>query len=229
MANPTVTMIQPAGWNSGAVALCPSGATYQPDAYGVVANVAQIDISIMASLGFRVLVARDNFSATTDPGTSNDVTQDYAPGSRWINTTSGRLWVCVSNTASAAAWIPEVGTGLIAILLGANFNTTADQALTMLVLSTAIFRVSKMTVTNASESLTTAVGGLYDAASKGGNAIVAASQAYSGLTSGTVALDTTLNKNVREPAGTKLYLSLSTAQGSTATADVYVFGDLFSQ
>lgn len=45
-----------------------------------------------------------NFAATSNPGVSNDVTQGYYPGSRWLNTTTKKMWTCVDNTASAAAW-----------------------------------------------------------------------------------------------------------------------------
>jgi hypothetical protein len=126
--------------------------------------------------------------------------------------------------------VPTPGyAGVLGYLLGANMNVTTDQQIPLLVSSIVHFRISKITVTNASVSLTTAVGGVYDAASKGGNAIVASSQAYSALTAATRALDLTLALNLREPAGTSLYFSLSTAQGAAATADVYVFGEVLQQ
>jgi hypothetical protein len=75
--------------------------------------------------------------------------------------------------------------------------------------------------------LTLAVGGFYSAASKGGDAIVAATQVYTTLTVGAKTLDVTLAaiglSDVRTEA--TLYLSLTTGQGGAATADVYIFGD----
>ena len=118
---------------------------------------------------------------------------------------------------------------MLGYLLGANMNSTVDQVISLSINPLSHFRVSKITVTNASISLTTAAGGVYDAASKGGNALVANSQVYTALSAATKALDLTLALNLREPAGTILYLSLTTAQGAAATADVYVFGDILIQ
>jgi predicted solute-binding protein len=80
-------------------------------------------------------------------------------------------------------------------------------------------------VTNASTSLTLAAGGIYTATSKGGTAIVAAGQVYSALTSSSKTLQTTIAVTDTRTEST-LYLSLTTAQGSAATADVYVFADV---
>lgn len=125
---------------------------------------------------------------------------------------------------------PLVCSGvLLGRLLGANMNVTTDQpfALTQWALLNA-FRITKITAKNASISLTTAVGGIYPAASKGGTAVVANTQAYSGLTSAALALDLTLAAGTTVySAAQALYLSLTTAQGAAATVDLYVFGDLY--
>jgi len=90
--------------------------------------------------------------------------------------------------------------------------------------------VTKITTKNASVSLTTAAGGIYTAASQGGTAVVANSQAYSALTAASLALDltiaTTPGKTVYS-AGQALYLNLTTAQGAAATADFYAWGDVY--
>ena len=106
-------------------------------------------------------------------------------------------------------------------LLGANFNVTTDQAIPMLY-GHAV--VADIIVTNASTSLTTAAGGFYTAASKGGTAIVAAGQAYSALTGAGVALKCTIAVAQRVTSAGQIFLSLTTGQGSAATADVYVLG-----
>jgi len=113
---------------------------------------------------------------------------------------------------------------LLASFIGVNFNSTSDQIIRMLS-SNCIIR--KIIVQNASVSLTTAVGGIYTAASKGGTAIVAASQTYSALTASTKFLDLTLDSSLSTDAlqVQALYLSLTTAQGATATADVFIYGD----
>lgn len=104
-------------------------------------------------------------------------------------------------------------------LLAANMNSTADQAIT---LDPGQWKIEGVYATKPSTSLTTAAGGVYTATAKGGTAIVAAGQVYSGLVaatdvvSGTMAATPTVTGSV--------YLSLTTAQGAAATADVFVFG-----
>lgn len=120
-------------------------------------------------------------------------------------------------------------TRLIGKLIGADMNVTTDQAITITDLTdfpSDKYIVEYIVVTNASISLTTAAGGVYTAASKGGSAIVAAAQAYSALTANTKFIKATLAGTALTDvlAGGTLYLSLTTGQGAAATADVYVFG-----
>jgi hypothetical protein len=124
----------------------------------------------------------------------------------------------------------QFGGILLGKLIGANMNSTADQQITMLD-NPSKFVLRRIVVTNASISLTTAVGGVYTAASKGGTAVVAAAQAYSSLTTSALFLDLTLSTTSSASTTVKssipnLYLSLTTAQGAAATADVYVYGDI---
>lgn len=109
-------------------------------------------------------------------------------------------------------------------LKGANFNATTDQAIPI---NSSRYVVRKIVVNNASISLTTAAGGVYTAASKGGTALVAAGQVYSALTAATKFVDLTLEAvaGTDVVTATTLYLSLTTAQGAAATADIYVYGD----
>jgi hypothetical protein len=77
-----------------------------------------------------------------------------------------------------------------------------------------------------SASLTLAVGGFYPTTAKGGTPIVAATQIYSALTSASVLLNATVAATplVTRFTVTPVYLSLTTAQGSAATCDIYVIG-----
>ncbi len=109
---------------------------------------------------------------------------------------------------------------LLGKLLGANFNTTGDQ-LIGIIPSNVI--VTQILVTNASISLTTAAGGFYSAASKGGTPIVAAAQVYSALTTSVIALNLTIAAFLRITAN-QIFFALTTAQGAPATADIYVYG-----
>jgi hypothetical protein len=88
--------------------------------------------------------------------------------------------------------------------------------------------ITHIRAVNASISLTLAVGGIYTAASKGGNALVAAGQVYSALTGSTIGLDLTLAAVGAGLQSAIPILSLTTAQGATATADLYIFGRLIT-
>lgn len=63
-----------------------------------------------------------NLSATAAPGTGDDSGSGYAVGSRWIDTTNDKEYVCVDSTTSAAVWIETTasggGTGNNDIVLG---------------------------------------------------------------------------------------------------------------
>jgi hypothetical protein len=123
---------------------------------------------------------------------------------------------------------------VLASLRSANFNVTTDQPI-LLPNSINAFQLTGIVVTNASLSLTTAVGGFYPQAAKGGTPIVAASQVYSALTTANALLQATLasfGQNTRFSAANlgsvngllAIWLSLTTAQGAAATADVYLLG-----
>ena len=168
------------------------------------------------------------------PASFGGVVTGTDSGATYVLNGSGQVTVPFQDVEglSSLGFVPVVYSGrvgLLGSLLGANFNSTADQPILLTVPSTSLYRVSKITVTNASISLTTAAGGVYDAAAKGGDAIVAAGQVYTALSTSKKALDLTIAANLRLPAGTGLWLSLTTAQGAAATADVYVFGDLLTQ
>jgi hypothetical protein len=207
-----------------------SGQTYTPDAFGFV-TVDPRDVIAMLSAGFTIVqpgTKNDNFAAIVDPGPTNDSTQDYVVGSVWINTTTGRGWDCVNATAGAAVWEMRP-LSIIGRLIAANFNITTDQPFVMDIPATARFRVTKITAENTSVAgMSTAAGGVYPAATKGGTALVAAGQVYTGLTNAATALDLTLaTANAIQAAGTIPRLSLTTGQGAPATADLYLYGDVY--
>jgi hypothetical protein len=117
-------------------------------------------------------------------------------------------------------------------LIGANMNVTTDNIIPLLIPPSTGFRVTRVTVRNASASLTTAAGGVYTAPAKGGTALVAATQVYSALTGPTLLADLTIaatpgNTVWQAAAVPNLYLNLTTAQGAAATADVFVYGDVY--
>lgn len=132
----------------------------------------------------------------------------------------------IYNEANDSSFTPTLGERPLAKLTGANFNTTADQAITI---PSSKYIIRRININNTSISLTIAAGGFYTAASKSGTAIVSSLQVYSGLTGSTkfadLTLATILTTDVRTE--TTLYFALTVAQGATATADIYIFGDKF--
>lgn len=122
----------------------------------------------------------------------------------------------------AATFAPST---VVAVLKGADMNSTADQALA--VNHAGKFVVRRIIVTGASTSLTLAAGGVYTGASKSGTTVVAAAQVYTALTGSTKFVDLTLASGVTGDVVTSatLILSLTVAQGGAATADIYVIGD----
>ena len=54
---------------------------------------------------------RNNLTAVTDPGTSNDATQGYGPTSQWFNHNTGVAWTCIDDTPGAAVWSAGGGGG----------------------------------------------------------------------------------------------------------------------
>ena len=110
--------------------------------------------------------------------------------------------------------------------LAADFNTTADQAITLL---PGNWTITGVYAAKGSRSMTTAAGGVYTAAAKGGTAIVAAGQTYTGLTGATTdvvtctmaATPTVTGSGV---TGATIYFALTTGQGAAGTGDIFIFG-----
>ena len=115
--------------------------------------------------------------------------------------------------------------GLIGKLIGANMNSTADQVFSI---NTGIARYQPDVIqaTNTSTSMTTAAGGVYNAASKGGTPVVAATQVYTALTGATKVLNLTIA--VTDTQTVPLYFSLTTGHGSAGTADFYIWGYIYA-
>jgi hypothetical protein len=116
--------------------------------------------------------------------------------------------------------------------MSADFNSTNDQHFEVAVPPGILFRVTRVTVVNASVPLSNAVGGLYVGPNKTGGTIVPATQSYAGVVDSRTALDLTLETPEstwvwNETDVPNFYLKLDTPQGSQATADVYVWGDVY--
>ena len=114
---------------------------------------------------------------------------------------------------------------LLAVATGVNVNATGDQAV-LPIINSSNYSVSNVVFTNASTSLTTAAAGLFTAPSAGGTGVVA-NAALSALSASTVVSQRTVASTATQTSQ-NLYLNVGTAQGATATMDVYVYGYDFS-
>jgi hypothetical protein len=122
----------------------------------------------------------------------------------------------------------DVGIFRQLFTLTADMNSTSDQNFTKIG-TFSNYLITLIRVHSASTSLTTAAGGVYTGAGKTGSIIAAASQVYTGATNtaGTgqgVSLQTTGSGSL---SATPI-LSLTTAQGSTATATYVIYGIVLS-
>jgi len=109
---------------------------------------------------------------------------------------------------------------LLASFQGVNVNATGDTVLP--IQNTSNYSVSNVIFTNASVSLSSAAAGLFTAPSAGGTGIVA-NAALSALSASTVVSQRTVASTATQ-TGQNLYVNVGTAQGATATMDVYVYG-----
>lgn len=118
---------------------------------------------------------------------------------------------------------------LLGSLVKADFNSTADQAIAM-ENNGKKYQIDEIVVTNASVNLTTAAGGFYTAAAKGGTVLVSAAQVYTKCTATTKVQQLTMAAGATDNIYTQAtqYLSLTTAQGAAAVADVYIYGKIIA-
>jgi len=75
---------------------------------------------------------KNNTTATADPTTADDGTQGYAPGSVWINATTGYAHICLHNNQNAANWVP--------LLAVASTNEIAPKTTNTVDIGTDIFQ-----------------------------------------------------------------------------------------
>lgn len=53
----------------------------------------------------------DKYDATSAPGVTNDVDEGYTSGSKWIDVTNDKEYVCLDNTDGAAVWTETTQSG----------------------------------------------------------------------------------------------------------------------
>lgn len=66
-----------------------------------------VDAGLALHDNFKALADRIgicNYLAITDPGPTNDISEDYTVGSLWLNNSSDEVFFCTDNTNGAAVW-----------------------------------------------------------------------------------------------------------------------------
>lgn len=124
----------------------------------------------------------------------------------------------------------QAGLGVSRVLfqlLNADMNSTSDQAFEKIGSFTkwAVTGNGSINVELVSGACSSAVGGIYTAASKGGQDILIATQAYSSLTLVGGAVQFTVSKaGGRTMTDSNLFLSLTTAHGSAGRCNFWIVG-----
>ena len=114
----------------------------------------------------------------------------------------------------------------------AAMNSTADQVFKKVFPGGVRYKISRIVAVNRNaKTAAAAVGGIYTAAAKGGNQVVANSQTFTPLTTENSVRSLTLNTYANDNnmadgtySGSNLYLSLTTPAAAAAVADFYIYG-----
>jgi hypothetical protein len=113
---------------------------------------------------------------------------------------------------------------LIAVIRGANFQLTTDQVMTRVFGGTSYTVTAVISRQRTGGASVACVGGIYDAATKGGNIICAAAQSWVTLASGVLVSVAVANLLQTAVLANTPILSLTTGSTAAITADVLVFG-----
>ena len=162
-------------------------------------------------------------------------------GDKTLTANTTHYNTCASLATDSSANITCTSSGatsskrlLLGSLIGANFNSTADQAISLL--GTSKFILDDIIITNCSAGLASAAGTFYAGAGKTNLIRGAATSTYTAITASTFVAELS---SATTPASSSasgfqfsyftsasqtIYLSLTTAQGSAATCDIYVYG-----
>lgn len=108
------------------------------------------------------LAAHNKWDATTAPTADDDSGDGYSVGSRWIDVTNDKEYVCLDATLTAAVWTETTGAGGSAAFYGARVSRTATQAIT-----TATFTAVQFTAADEVDT-----NGLHDPASNPQNVTI---------------------------------------------------------
>ena len=109
-------------------------------------------------------------------------------------------------------------------LSGANLQLTTDQTFTKLYSGSAYQITNIVARQRTGAASVVCAGGIYDAAAKGGNAIIAAAQSWVTLASGVIVTGTLATLVQTTLLTNTPILSLTTGSTAACTADFYIYG-----
>lgn len=109
-------------------------------------------------------------------------------------------------------------------LSGANLQLTTDQTFTKLYGGSAYQITNIVARQRTGGASVVCAGGIYDAAAKGGNAIIAAAQSWVTLASGVIVTGTLAALAQTTLLANTPILSLTTGSTAACTADFYIYG-----
>ncbi len=130
----------------------------------------------------------------------------------------------MTNVVTSQSPPPNYAMQVLFVIRAANFQLTTDQAFTK-VFSGTNYKLTEVIAVRKSGAATVAcAGGIYDGASKAGNALVAAAQVWV-----TLAANVNVTATLAAIASTALTsatpnLSLTTGSTGAVTADVFIIG-----
>lgn len=115
--------------------------------------------------------------------------------------------------------------GLLFVLRSGDFQSTADQAFTKLTGCTNYLVTYVCAVRKTGGATVVCAGGIYTAAAKAGNALVAAAQSWIGLSGAAKSVLATLAAITNTDIQTATpILSLTTGSTAAVTADIFIYG-----
>lgn len=121
--------------------------------------------------------------------------------------------------------IPATNAGqVLFVKRGADMQSTADQAFTKQFAGTNYRITDIIAVRKTGGASVACAGGIYDAASKGGNAVVAVAQSWVTLAANINVVATLAAVNATALLSTTPFLSLTTGSTAACTADLFIFG-----
>ena len=82
--------------------------------------------SVEASSATQLSRKKNNISASTAPGVSNDNTEDYKVGSLWLDLTADKAYICLDVSTGAAVWTEITQGGVTASSTDTFTNKTID-------------------------------------------------------------------------------------------------------